>query len=261
MYTTLLVDEKEDVLTVSLNRPQVRNSFNDEVISDLTRLFRDVSKKPSLRAIVLKGQGEAFCAGADMEWMKKAGSMNMDDNREDALKLARLLDSISHAPVPVIGLIHSFCFGGGLGLAAVCDYVIASQDARFSFSEVKLGLIPAVIGPFVMRKIGPSWSRALFISAERFDAQKAQLIGLIHRVVDNRDSLETEGSKLVSELLSSSPHALMTVKKYLADLTHLSAEDQINRAAQTLATLRATDEAREGLSAFLEKRKPNWIKK
>jgi len=260
MYPTLLLSESDNVLTISLNRPNVRNAFNDEVIADLTHLFKELAKSPDLRMVILKGEGDAFSAGADLEWMKKAGQMSMDENRDDALKLARMLELINQMPVPIVGLIHGYCFGGGLGLAAVCDYVLAAKDTLFSFSEVKLGLIPAVIGPFVLRKIGVSMARALFISAERFDAQRAMQIRLVHQVLENKEKLGEAAAKLTKDILSSSPQAVKAAKKFLQEIPALSYQDQITRAANTLSGLRGSEEAREGLSAFLEKRKPNWIK-
>ncbi len=254
----IIAENKDLILSVTLNRPQIKNAFNDELILELTDVFAKASNDQDLRLAVITGAGDAFCSGGDIHWMKKSASYSKQKNEDDAKGLAHMLTTINQFPHPVITGIQGACFGGGLGLVAVSDYVIASSDALFSFSEVKLGLIPAVIGPFIINKIGESHTRALFLTAERFPAARAFGMGLVHRVVENREKMKEVLEETIQNILSLSPRALQTAKKFIHDIKTLSFADQLNLAARTLANSRASAEGQEGLTAFLEKRKPKW---
>lgn len=258
-YSTLLVDYQGRALVVTLNRPDVRNAFNDEVIAELTQVCAKEAQDEDVRVVVLKGAGKTFSAGGDLQWMKKSGSLTRDQNYEDARKLSILLDHLNRLHKPVIASVQGAALGGGMGLVSVCDYVIAAKDAQFGFTEARLGLIPATIGPFVMAKIGRSFSRAFFLSAEIFNAQRAYEIGLVHRLAENNEALEAVTNEVVQAMLSLSPNALKVAKTFIQEVQNKTGMDQNLFASRTLADLRATPEAQEGINAFLEKRKPNWI--
>ncbi len=256
----LTIKNESGILRVTLNRPEVRNAFNDELILELTKVFAESAKDSSIRLVVLDGAGEAFCAGGDLNWMKKCAQYSPEQNREDAKKLGIMLQTINEFPRPVLAKAHGAVFGGGLGLLSVCDTVIASMETMFSFSEVKLGLIPAVIGPFVIPKIGESLTRALFLTGERFGAARAFGIGLIHQVVENKIKMDEAATKVSAEILQGSPQAQGVAKKFIREIREIPFAQKLDKAAETLASLRATPEGQEGLTAFLEKRKPNWTK-
>lgn len=259
-YQTLLISTDNQIATITLNRPDVRNAFNDVLISELTKAITQASQNDSIRLIVLKGSGKAFCAGGDLNWMKASVAASHDDNLRDASHLSHMLQALYKAPKPVIACVHGSVMGGGTGVVAACDYVIADQETLFAFSEVKLGLIPAVIGPFVMEKIGPSHTRALFLTGQRFDAQQALQIGLIHEISNHENDREAKLTRLVTDLLSGGPLAQAHVKKYLAEIKNLSFSKQHDYAVETLAVLRVTAEAQQGMDAFLNRGKAPWIK-
>lgn len=257
-YTTILTETKAQVLYLSLNRPDVRNAFNADLIAELTAAFTTEAAAPSVRVVVLQGSGPVFSAGGDLNWMKQAATYTREQNIIDANKLSHLLETINSCPLPVIAKVHGAAMGGGTGLVSVADYVIAEAQMKFAFSEVKLGLIPACIGPFVLAKMGASAARALFLSGETFSAERALQVGLIHKIALGADALEQETQGLIDTLLANSPAALKTAKSFLATLPTLKTTDQHDLAAQTLAALRASPEGQEGIRAFLEKRKPQW---
>ncbi|MDO8519092.1 MAG: enoyl-CoA hydratase-related protein [Deltaproteobacteria bacterium] len=254
---TLLVDLKERVLTITLNRPEVRNAFNDELIAELTHIFKKDAPDVSVKAVVLKGAGAAFSAGGDLKWMAKSASYTRKQNRADAAKLSTLLQAINRLPKPVIGSVHGAALGGGMGLTAVCDVVVAAEKTLFGFTEVKVGLVPAVISPFVLQKIGPSHARAFFLTGERFEAQRAYEIGLIHRIVP-AEQLEPATDGIVKMILEGSPKALKKSKVLLEFLTSNNKKNKYNYTSNLLAEMRASPEGKEGIKAFLEKRKANW---
>lgn len=254
------------VLRVRINRPEVRNSFNQELIEDYQALFSAVTAAEhrdltEIRAVVLQGEGAAFCGGGDLNWMKRSLSLSHDENLEDCLKLTRMFHTMDQCPVPVIGLVHGFAIGGGVGLVSVCDHVIAADDTVFSLSEVKLGLIPACIGPFVIAKIGVSQARSLFISGERFRGAKAQAIGLVHEVCAAQE-LEERAQKVLGNVLEGGPHAIEAAKFLVhtlnRELVGKPFQESLDFAAAELAQLRVQPEAQEGVTAFLEKRAPTW---
>lgn len=241
------------VMRVVLNRPEVRNAFNDELISKLTDAFASVGKET--RAVVISGEGEAFCAGGDLEWMRKAAGYSHEENQRDALRLARLFRSIVECPAPVIAQVAGPAFGGGCGLVAAADIAVASDDSKFAFSEVKLGLIPATISPFVIPKIGAGHARALFVSGEPFSAEHALRIGLVHDVVP-REELDAAVDRKLKHILASGPEAVHHAKLLVKD--HPLGLDE---SARRLADARASREGKEGVAAFLEKRKASFAER
>jgi methylglutaconyl-CoA hydratase len=259
-YDTLLIEKKGSALHVTLNRPEVRNAFNEKLIAELDDVFSTGALSDDIHVVVLSGKGKSFCAGGDIKWMKDSMDFTHENNFQDARKLSAMFEKINSCPKPVIATVHGAALGGGVGLVSICDYVIATKETIFSLSEVRLGLIPACIGPFVINKVGESHARALFLSADRFDTHKAWHIGLIHQVVKDEDELKFVSEKMVHNMLSCSPQALKVAKKFIHDLRKKSWDEKHICAAQTLADLRVTPEAQEGLTAFLEKRKPSWDK-
>jgi methylglutaconyl-CoA hydratase len=255
-HETLHIELRNSALWIQLNRPDVRNAFNPRMIEELTSIPELINK--DVRAVILSGAGKVFCAGADLNWMKQSLDLNRDQNLEDAQRLADMLLALDRLPVPMVGMIHGSALGGGVGLVSVCDYAVAVSETQFSFSEVRLGIVPACIAPFVIRKIGAGHARALFTTAERFDAKKAYDIGLIHAVVSNTDELMQFTSKKVDEIKECSPNALRTAKKLIFDLVATNDRDQLQMAAEVLAGVRVSEEGQEGVRAFLEKRHPSW---
>ena len=246
------------VAHVRLNRPDVRNAFNAELIAELTRAFEDLAGDESVRAVVLSGNGKVFCGGADISWMRASLDLSYDRNVADAQAMSDMFRAIDRCPKPVIGRIHGAALGGGAGLAAVCDTVIASADAVFGFTEVKLGIIPAVISPFVLAKIGVSHARALFLSGERFDAKRAHHIGLVHEVVV-ADTLDVCIERVVNEILSAGPEAVAAAKALVPKVREASYDESRDITAEAIAKQRTSPEGQEGLRAFLERRKASWI--
>lgn len=256
-YSTLRVERDGTIRRVVLNRPQVRNAFDEEMIRELTAAFAGLSSDSGARAVVLAGEGKIFCAGADVNWMRRAGSYSREENLEDARRMAKMLRTIDTCSKPVVGQIRGAAIGGGVGLAAVCDIVVASENAVFSLAEVKLGILPAAISPYVLRAIGPRQARDVFLTGDRFGAEEARRIGLVHRVVPDAD-LEKAVSEKLSSLLTSGPDAVAAAKRLIGTVTGKDIDEAFAETAQAIAERRASDEGREGLSAFLEKRKPSW---
>lgn len=244
----LKVESKASVLNLTLNRPEVRNAINDELIAALTNALHSIPAET--RAVVIRGEGQGFCAGGDLDWMRKAAAYTEEENYQDAMKLAGLFKAITDCPAVVISLVHGAAFGGGCGLVAASDIAIASPDAKFSFSEVKLGLIPATISPFVIGKIGAGHARALFTTGEPFGAEHALRIGLVHEVTED---LNEAVNRKIKNILASGPRAVSGAKQ-------LTLEDlSIEETARRLARARAGDEGKEGVAAFLEKRKASFV--
>lgn len=268
-FETLQVSrDARGVLSIALNRPEVRNAFNDVVIDELQKVFTELALQPETRVLVIRGEGPAFCAGGDLNWMKKAIHYDYAANLRDTRKLAHMFAALNECPKPVIGAIHGAAIGGGVGLVSVCDIAIASAETQFSLSEVRLGLVPACIGPFVIAKIGASHARGLFMSAERFDAKKAQAIGLVHEVVDGPASLGAAVERVLANVLQCGPGAMATAKRLVMELSwpekraaHAASGGSLEFVAKMLADLRVGAEGQEGVKAFLEKRKPAWLAK
>jgi len=242
---------------VVLNRPDVRNAFNAEMIGELTAWAAEFVRQSDARVVVLSGKGKVFCAGADAAWMAKTAAYSEADNLRDANTTSQMFRALDELPVPLVGRIQGAAIGGGAGLAAVCDIAIADEDAVFGFTEVKLGLIPAVISPFVLAKIGRSAARELFLSGARFPAARAYKIGLVHAAVPAAD-LDDTVARYVAEIASASREAIAAAKALIRDVWGRGAADATALTATALAARRASAEGQEGLRAFLEKRKPRW---
>lgn len=247
----LRIRDEEPVLRLELNRPEVRNAFNDELIAQLTHAFADLAK--TKRAVVISGEGKGFCAGGDLEWMRKAASYSEQENFDDAMRLGRLFQAVVDCPAIVIAQVHGAAFGGGCGLVACADVAICEPEAKFAFSEVRLGLLPATISPFVIPKIGAGNARALFTTGEAFGAERALRIGLVHEVV-RLDELYSAVQAKVEAVLSSGPEACAKAKQVA-----LGGFGSLEEAARALAKARAGEEGREGVAAFLEKRKASFV--
>ena len=246
------------VAHVRLNRPDVRNAFNAELIAALTRAFEELAQDESVRAVVLSGEGKVFCGGADISWMRDSLDLTYDQNVADAQAMSDMFRAIDRCPKPVIGKIHGAALGGGAGLAAVCDVVVSSIDAVFGFTEVKLGIIPAVISPFVLAKIGVSHARALFLTGERFDAKRAQHIGLVHEAVV-ADTLDVCIERITGEIASAGPNAVAAAKALIPRVTAATYEESRDVTASAIAFQRTSPEGQDGLRAFLERRAAGWI--
>jgi methylglutaconyl-CoA hydratase len=259
-YKTIKADILDGVLELRLFRPQVRNAFNPEMIRELKSAIAVAEAEHGLRLITLRGEGGVFCSGGDLNWMKESLSYSEEENYEDAENLYALFEALDKCKLPVVAGVEGFALGGGVGLVSVCDYVIAQRETQFSLSEVRVGLVPACIGPFVLRKIGESQARALFLSSERFTAERALQIDLIHEVAADSEGLAQAMRRVTQSILAASPNALSTAKAFIRSLTRTTPHSQGPLAVRTLADIRVTPEAQEGLRAFLEKRTPQWNK-
>ncbi|MGE0724464.1 MAG: enoyl-CoA hydratase/isomerase family protein [Alphaproteobacteria bacterium] len=258
MAETVLVATTGAVARITINKPEVMNAFDETLIADMTAAFARVGADPAIRAVVLAGNGRAFSAGADLNWMKRTADYSEEENVADARGLAHLLKVIDRLEKPTIALVHGAAYGGGVGLVAACDMAIAVPEAIFSLSEVRLGLLPAVISPYVVAAIGARQARRYFLTAERFDASEALRIGLVHAVAP-REALEMAGETLVHALSEGGPAAQAASKKLIERVARGPIDDEmIEDTAQRIASLRASAEGREGVRAFLEKRKPAW---
>jgi methylglutaconyl-CoA hydratase len=255
--STLQITESGPVIQVVLNRPDVRNAFNEALIGELTAWAQRVGGKGSARVAVLSGAGKVFCAGADLMWMTKMVDYSAEENVRDARALAGMFQALNDMPIPLVGRIHGAALGGGAGLAAVCDVVVAADDAIFGFTEAKLGILPAVISPFTVAKIGQSAARELFLTGARFSAERAREIGLIHSVVPS-GSIDAALETIVNELLTSGPEAIAGVKALIANIANKPPTDVTQLTAETIARHRVSREGQEGMRAFLEKRKAPW---
>lgn len=242
---------------VTLARPDVRNAFNAEVIAQLHDAFSRITAADDVRAVVLAGEGKVFCGGADINWMRASLDLTYEANVADAERMSDMFRAIDNCPKPVIGRVHGAALGGGAGLAAVCDIVVAADDSVFGFTEVKLGIIPAVISPFVLAKIGASHARALFVTGERFDAARAKSIGLAHEVVA-LDELDAAVDRRIEELRSSGPAAIAAAKLVVRRVLDNPYDASRAITTQAIAQQRVTPEGQEGLRAFLERRLPSF---
>src|SRR5437773_2906710 len=257
-HITLERSHQDKIATITMRRPEVHNAFNQQLILDLTTAFTDLVTDRQLHAVVLTGEGSSFSAGADLNMMRESAVFTHEQNMDDALRLADLFDTINNFPCPVVARVNGTAIGGGVGLIAVCDIVIAAESARLAFSEVKLGIAPAVISPYVIRKIGETHARVLFVTGERFSATRGREIGLVHTVVPLPE-LDAALEKTLNELLSSGPQALRACKALALNIGSMQHETARRYTAETIAALRVSAEGQEGLRAFLEKRKPSWV--
>lgn len=258
-YETLELSINHRVAVVWLARERVRNAFNETMIAELTRVFSTLGADAGVRAIVLAAKGPAFCAGADLDWMRRMAGYSYEDNRRDALALANMLRTIDSCPKPVVARVHGDAYAGGMGLVAVADVAIAALPANFCLSETKLGLIPATIGPYVIRAIGARAARRYFLTAERFDSGEAFRLGLIHNITPP-EQLDATINELLGALMHTSIHAVGEAKKLVHDLAGRVIDDAlVADTAERIAAIRASDDGREGVRAFLDKRKPRWL--
>jgi methylglutaconyl-CoA hydratase len=249
------------IARVTLDRPDVHNAFDASTIRDLAQAFRRLGGEASdvLRVVVLAGAGPSFSAGADVNWMRASLELDREANEQDAMKLAEMLDAIDTCPVPVIARVHGAALGGGMGLCAVSDLVIAEAGAKFGFTETRLGIIPAVIAPFVIAKIGETHARALFPSGKRFDATRALRIGLVHEVVEGTEALDRAVDSAIADVLAAGPEAARAAKAIIREVRGLPHESTRWHTARRIAAQRTSPEGQEGLRAFLERRSPSWI--
>ena len=260
MSEVLRVERDRAVARVTLNRPEVRNAFNAELIAELRAAFDGFATESptSLRAVVLDGEGKAFCAGADIEWQRASIGLSMKDNEADAGRLQEMLGAIDACPVPVIAAVHGAALGGGMALCCVADVTVATADTTFGFTEVKLGLMPAVISPFVLPRIGEGPARALFLTGERFGAERALHIGLVSEVVADRPALGARVEALLGEVIGAGPEAVRNAKGVISDQRGLPRSDALTLTVERAARQRVSAEGQEGLGAFLDKRSPSW---
>lgn len=258
-FETLEVTRQGYVGNVVLNRPDVRNAFNETAIAEIIGAFRALGAEDSIRVIVLAARGSAFCAGADLNWMKKMAGYTRAENLADAGQLADMLRTIYLCPKPVVAKVQGDCYAGGMGLVAACDIAVAADTVNFCLSEVKLGLIPATISPYVIRSMGENAARRYFLTAERFPADEAKRIGFVHEVAA-ADALDEKVAEIVNALISASPHAVKEAKRLVHDVAGRALDDDlVGDTVERIADIRASDEGREGVQSFLEKRKPGWL--
>lgn len=256
---TVKVAVENGVASVTLNRPAVHNAFDDALIARLTEALREIGEDPGVRVVVLRGAGKSFSAGADLTWMQRMADYSRTQNLADAMGLAQLLHTLDSLPRPTIAAVHGAAFGGGVGLVAACDIAVAAETAAFSLSEVRLGLIPAVISPYVVAAIGARQARRYFLTAERFDAREARRMGLVHEVT-TPEALEARVAAIAAELLRGGPGAIGAAKNLVAAVAGRPVDTALMAdTARRIADIRAGEEAREGVGAFLEKRKPRWF--
>ena len=258
-YQTLQTEYAQGIALIWMNRPKMRNALDNVVIAELTDAFSAAIEDDGVRAIVLAGRGKAFCAGADLNWLKTAREMTPDEAREDSIGLARLMRLIYESPKPTVARVQGAAYAGGMGLVAACDIAVASHDAKFCLSEVKLGLIAAMIGPYVIKAMGEARARRFFLTAEPFDAAEAYRIGFVHELAP-ADELDATVNAMLGHLVMASPNAMSETKQLIRDVVGRPIDDELTRdTASRLARVRASDDAQEGISAFFEKRKPRWV--
>jgi methylglutaconyl-CoA hydratase len=255
----LLLSYERGVSTVTLNRPEMRNAFNDEVIAEITAVFSELAKRDEVRCVVLAGSGSAFCAGADLNWMKRMADYTRDDNVKDAGGMARMLEAVYRCPKPTIARVQGDVYAGGTGLVAACDMTVSVDTAQYCLSEVKLGLIPATISPYVIRAMGARAAHRYFLTAERFSAAEALRIGFVHEVV-KAEELDARVDAMAQALVQAGPEAVKACKTLLHDVAgHEISAGLVRRTVENIADIRASAEGREGVQSFLGKRKPNGL--
>nr|WP_315262513.1 enoyl-CoA hydratase/isomerase family protein [uncultured Limnohabitans sp.] len=257
--TALSITTQGAIRTITLSRPDVRNAFNDEVIAELKNAFTEAGQAADVRCVVLAAEGPAFCAGADLNWMRRMADYTRDENLADAGQLAAMLRAIYECPKPTIARVQGDVFAGGVGLVAACDMAVSVDTATYCLSEVKLGLIPATISPYVIRAMGARASHRYFLTAERFSAAEAHRIGLVHEVVA-ADALDAKVAELTSALVSASPNAVRACKRLVQDVAEREIDDAlVAHTVAGIADIRSSAEGKEGVQSFLQKRKPNWL--
>ena len=258
-YELIVTTKENEVLHIELNRPGIHNAFDDKLIKELYDVFAKVEENNEIRILVLTGRGKSFCAGADLNWMHRMKNFSFDQNYKDSYELAKMLEKLHTITIPTIAKVNGAAIGGGLGLVAACDISIASTQAIFSLSEVKLGLVPACISPYLIKRVNKGMLRHLFLTGTRFDAVKAKEIGLVNEAVQP-DKLDEITAKTIKKILSCGPKSLTIAKELLEKVPYMKPEEYMKYNADLIAKLRVSDEGQEGLGAFLEKRKPAWNK-
>jgi methylglutaconyl-CoA hydratase len=259
MNTLELLRPSPQVAEVWINRPDVRNAFNDEVIAELTQTFAAFASDTELRVVLLSGRGKSFCAGADLNWMRAMAGYSWEQNREDAQRLADMLWTLDQCPVPVVGRVQGDCYAGGMGLASVCDVLVAASGVTFCLSEARLGLLPATIGPYVVRAMGVQAARRYFVTAERFGAAQAHAMGLVHELCES-EALDSRVAEIIAGLVDNGPQAVKACKQLVRDVSAQPITDALrSETARRIADVRASEEGQEGVQSFLQKRKPNWL--
>lgn len=261
-YSLLTLDvDKRGVATVTLNRPDVHNAFDDKLIGEISQVFTELERNDKVRLAVLAGNGKSFCAGADLNWMKAMQGYSIEENKKDAMRLSEMFSRIGNFSKPLIGIVHGAALGGGSGLVALCDFVLAAEEAKFGFTETRLGLVPGVISPYVIAKIGASYARAYFLSGMMFSATIAKDMGLVHRLVP-RDAIAVAHEEIVAEFLKAGPLAARKAKSLVADVVALSKDDEIAaltlHTVEAIANIRVTPEGQEGMNALLKGCKAKW---
>ena len=256
-YEHLRRADEGPVATVTLARPEARNALSVALVGEVTRCFEELAEDEGVRVVILNGEGPSFCAGADIAYMRDTAGFSYEENLEDARRLADMFLAVDDLPKPVVARVHGAAIGGGVGLVAAADVAVAEEATRFAFSEVRLGIAPATIAPFVVRKIGHSQARALFLSGERFDAGRARAVGLVHEVVPEGD-LDATVERTVAQLLRGGPAAQAAIKEALRQIEATEPMEALGIMTQLIAELRVGEEGQEGLVAFLEKREPYW---
>jgi methylglutaconyl-CoA hydratase len=256
-YETIRVERSAKVGRIWLDRPEVHNAFNSGMVGELRAALRSLAADDAVRVVVLSGTGSSFCAGADLKWMREIIRFSYEQNLAESLELAEWLRELSGLPKPTVARVNGAAIGGGAGFLSACDIVIASTDARFGLSEVKIGLVPACIAPYVLRRTGEGRARPYFLTGERFDARRALEIGLVNIVVEPAE-LDRKVEEVASSLVSSGPEALAKAKELLARVPGMSLDEAKRYTAEMIAGLRVSAEGQEGMAAFLEKRKPKW---
>jgi methylglutaconyl-CoA hydratase len=258
-FETLKMTIEGRVATITLNRPEVRNAFNEQSIFELTQAFDGLGRSDMVDIIVLAANGAAFCAGGDLNWMKKMAGYTDAENLADARQLADMLRAIYLCPRPVVAKVQGDCYAGGMGLVAACDIIVVAEEAHFCLSEVKLGLIPATVSPYVIKAIGENAARRYFLTAERFSAQEAQRLGLVHETA-TAEALDARVADIVKSILANSPHAVREAKVLVREIAGRPIDEALLAdTAGRIARIRASEQGREGVAAFLEKRKPGWL--
>jgi len=258
-YDTIELEIKNDVGTVWLNRPQIHNAFNEVMIAELIEMFKEIKSMSDVRIVVLRGRGKSFCAGADLNWMRDVAKYSYDDNYSESLNLSKCFYEIYTCPKPTIAMVHGAAIGGANGLLAACDFAYADDDTTFSLSEVKIGIVPACISPYVTKRVGEYGSKELMLTGKRFKGAEAEKHRLVNKSLPS-DELETYVDEIIALLRTSGPKAMSHCKNLLYDISNeLSLQEAISYTARMIADIRASKEGQEGMAAFLEKRKPNWV--
>jgi len=258
-YNTIKIKTENNLVTIWLNRPKIHNAFNEEMIYELNDYFKNTVNDKQTRLIILRGRGKSFCAGADIKWLKSVLDYNFDKNYEEGLKLSKCLNAIYNCPIPTMSIVHGASIGGSNGILAACDFAYATENTIFSLSEVNIGIIPAVISPYILKRVGEFKTKELMITGKKFNGNEAEKYNLINRSF-NETELEKEIESVIHLILSSGPNAIRKGKELINTVINISdINESIKYTAKMIAEVRQSDEGQEGMNAFLEKRKPNWI--